>query len=88
VSTLLDTKNHPELKSIDNYTFDSKEQKILLATNSNPIFRHSLLPIILYMILLLKKSQNLQRKQFKNPVFLPMVPKLPMLLRTIYLWLI
>ena len=24
VSTLLDTKNHPELKSIDNYTFDSK----------------------------------------------------------------
>ena len=38
VSTLLDTKNHPELKSIDSYTFDAKEQKILLATNTNPIF--------------------------------------------------
>ncbi|MBV2196675.1 MAG: S9 family peptidase [Flavobacterium sp.] len=41
VSTLFDTKNHPEVKSIDSYSFDKNEKKILIATNSNPIFRHS-----------------------------------------------
>ncbi|UGS23959.1 S9 family peptidase [Flavobacterium channae] len=41
VSTLFDTKNHPEVKTIDSYTFDKYEKKILIATNSNPIFRHS-----------------------------------------------
>ncbi len=41
VSTLFDTKNHSEVKSIDSYSFDINEKKILIATNSNPIFRHS-----------------------------------------------
>ena len=41
VSTLFDTKNHSEVTSIDSYTFDKSEKKILIATNSNPIFRHS-----------------------------------------------
>lgn len=41
LSTLFDTKNHPEVKSIDSYSFDKNEKKILIATNSNPIFRHS-----------------------------------------------
>lgn len=41
VSTLFDTKNHTEVKSIDSYSFDKNENKILIATNSNPIFRHS-----------------------------------------------
>ncbi|MCW1148085.1 S9 family peptidase [Flavobacterium lacisediminis] len=41
VSTLFDTKNHAEVKSIDSYSFDKNEKKILIATNSNPIFRHS-----------------------------------------------
>ncbi len=41
VSTLFDTKNHLEVKSIDSYSFDKNEKKILIATNSNSIFRHS-----------------------------------------------
>uniref|UniRef100_UPI00404A9F89 DPP IV N-terminal domain-containing protein n=1 Tax=Flavobacterium sp. TaxID=239 RepID=UPI00404A9F89 len=41
MSTIFDTKNHPEVKSIDSYSFDKNEKKILIATNSNPIFRHS-----------------------------------------------
>ncbi|MFY7988014.1 MAG: S9 family peptidase [Flavobacterium sp.] len=41
VSTIFDTKNHSEVKSIDSYSFDKNEKKILIATNSNPIFRHS-----------------------------------------------
>jgi dipeptidyl-peptidase-4 len=41
VSTLFDTKNHSEVSSIDSYSFDKNEKKILIATKSNPIFRHS-----------------------------------------------
>ena len=41
VTTLINTKDFPELESIDTYTFDQSETKILLATHSSPIFRHS-----------------------------------------------
>jgi len=42
VSTLIDTKNFKELMDgIDSYTFSGDEKMILLATNSNQIFRHS-----------------------------------------------
>jgi dipeptidyl-peptidase-4 len=34
VSTLIDTKDYPELKSIDSYTFNKKESKLLIASNS------------------------------------------------------
>ncbi|KQX08938.1 S9 family peptidase [Flavobacterium sp. Root420] len=42
VSNLIDTKNHKELSNgIDSYTFDASEKKILIACNTNKIFRHS-----------------------------------------------
>ena len=41
VSTLIDTKNHSELNGIDSYTFNKAENKLLIASNSSPIFRHS-----------------------------------------------
>ena len=42
VSTLIDTKSHPELANgIDSYTFDASEKIILLACNTNQIFRRS-----------------------------------------------
>ena len=42
VSTLLDTKNHKELaEGIDSYVFSSDKKQILIANNSNPIYRHS-----------------------------------------------
>ncbi|HOZ75755.1 MAG TPA: S9 family peptidase [Flavobacterium sp.] len=42
VSTLIDSKNFPDLANgIDAYSFSSDEKKILIANNSNPIFRHS-----------------------------------------------
>ncbi len=42
VATLMDTKNFKELTDgIDSYTFSADEKMILLATNSNQIFRHS-----------------------------------------------
>ena len=42
VSTLIDTKNHKELADgIDSYAFSSDEKQLLIANNSDPIFRHS-----------------------------------------------
>ncbi|RZJ76089.1 MAG: S9 family peptidase, partial [Flavobacterium sp.] len=41
--TLLDSKNHKELPGIDSYTFSPDEKKILIASNSEQIFRHSFL---------------------------------------------
>ncbi|MBK0370681.1 S9 family peptidase [Flavobacterium agrisoli] len=41
VWTLIDTKQHSDLPLIDSYTFDEAEKQILLACNSNQIFRHS-----------------------------------------------
>lgn len=42
VATLIDSKNFPDLSSgIDSYSFSSDEKTILIANNSNPIFRHS-----------------------------------------------
>jgi dipeptidyl-peptidase-4 len=40
-ATLIDTKDHAGLPMIDGYTFDSSEKMILIACNSNQIFRHS-----------------------------------------------
>jgi dipeptidyl-peptidase-4 len=40
-ATLIDTKDHVGLPMIDGYTFDSAEKMILIACNSNQIFRHS-----------------------------------------------
>jgi dipeptidyl-peptidase-4 len=41
VSTLIDTKSHKNLPMIDSYTFNSKENMILLACESDQIFRRS-----------------------------------------------
>ncbi|WP_430614225.1 S9 family peptidase [Flavobacterium sp. JP2137] len=40
-STLFDTALFPAIKSIDDYKFSADEKKILIATLSSPIFRHS-----------------------------------------------
>lgn len=40
-STIIDSKDHAELQGIDSYTFSPDEKKVLIATNSEQIFRHS-----------------------------------------------
>lgn len=71
VSTLLDTKNHSELKSIDSYTFDAKEQRILLATNSNSIFRHSFTANYFVYDIASKKISKFTDKAIQEPTFSP-----------------
>ncbi|MDR2223417.1 MAG: S9 family peptidase [Flavobacteriaceae bacterium] len=41
VKTIFDNAQFPQIKSIDNYVFDAKEEQLLIGTNSTPIFRHS-----------------------------------------------
>ncbi len=41
VATVIQTKDFKDLPAIDSYTFSSDEQLMLLATNQNPIYRHS-----------------------------------------------
>ena len=41
VTTLIDTREQKELPMIDSYTFDASEKMILMACNSQQIFRHS-----------------------------------------------
>jgi len=42
VNTIIDTQKFPELaKGIDSFVFSADEKQLLLANNTNPIFRHS-----------------------------------------------
>lgn len=41
IITLVDTKNHPDVKNIHSYIFSPDEKKILIAVNPENIYRHS-----------------------------------------------
>lgn len=69
VSTLLNSKDFKELQGIDSYTFDSKEQKILIANNSNPIFRHSFTANYFVYDLATKKLSKLTERAIQEPTF-------------------
>jgi dipeptidyl-peptidase-4 len=71
VSTLIDTKNHKELESIDSYTFDKAEKKILIATNSNQIFRHSFTANYFVYDIASKKLSKFSEKAIQEPTFSP-----------------
>lgn len=43
VSTIISSEDFEELAGIDSYTFSPDEKKLLIATNTQPIFRHSFL---------------------------------------------
>ena len=73
VSTLIDSKDFPELTSIDSYTFDKAEKKILIASNSAPIFRHSFTAdYFVYDISSKKLIKIYLISKFKNQHFLQM----------------
>ncbi len=71
VATLIDTKNYPALADgIDSYTFSNDEKQILIANNSNPIFRHSFTAdYYLYNLTSKELTKILERVQ--EPTFSP-----------------
>ena len=72
VSTLIDTKSHRELSGgIDSYTFDASEKMILLACNTNQIFRHSFTADYYLYNITNKKLRKLFDFQVQEPTFSP-----------------
>jgi dipeptidyl-peptidase-4 len=71
VSTLIDTKNVRDLaEGIDSYTFSSDEKQILIANNTNQIYRHSFTAdFFLYNIATKQLSKVLT--QVQEPTFSP-----------------
>lgn len=70
-ATLIDTKDFKVLESIDSYTFDKAEKKILIATNSNQIFRHSFTANYFVFDIASKKLSKFTEKAIQEPTFSP-----------------
>ena len=72
VSNLIDTKNHKEFaEGIDSYTFDASEKKILIACNTNKIFRHSFTADYFLYDITTKSLTKLFDFQVQEPTFSP-----------------
>ncbi len=71
VNTLIDTKNFLELANgIDSYVFSKDEKQLLIANNTNPIFRHSFTAdYFLYNLETKKLTKVLE--QVQEPTFSP-----------------
>jgi dipeptidyl-peptidase-4 len=72
VSTLIDTKNHSVLADgIDSYTFSPDEKLVLIANNTNQIFRHSFTADYFLYDTNSKKVSKLFDFQVQEPTFSP-----------------
>ena len=72
VATLIDTKNHKELADgINSYSFNSDEKMILIASNTNQIFRHSFTADYFLYNTVSKELIKLFDFQMQEPTFSP-----------------
>jgi dipeptidyl-peptidase-4 len=71
VSTLIDTKDFHNLEDgIDSYTFSSDEKQILMANNTNQIYRHSFTADFFLYTIATKQLTNILT-QVQEPTFSP-----------------
>ncbi len=71
VNTLIDTKNQSKLfEGIDSYTFSSDEKQLLIANNTNQIYRHSFTADY-FLYNLETKELNKILEQVQEPTFSP-----------------
>ncbi|MEZ7504153.1 S9 family peptidase [Flavobacterium sp. Arc2] len=70
-ATLINTKDHPGMSMIDSYTFDATEKMILIASNSNQIFRHSFTADYYLYNTVTKKLTKPFDFQVQEPTFSP-----------------
>ncbi len=71
VATLIDTKDFKNLEGIDSYTFSADEKSILIATNSDQIFRHSFVANYFIYDIASKKLSPLFDYKIQEPTFSP-----------------
>ncbi len=70
LSTIISTKDHSDLASIEGYVFNKAEDKLLISNNSQPIYRHSsTADYFLYDMATQKLTRVLDQAQ--EPVFSP-----------------
>lgn len=69
ISTLIDSKDHAALNGIDSYTFSSDEKKILIASNSDQIFRHSFVADFYIYDIASKTLSKLADYKVQEPTF-------------------
>ena len=70
VAILIDTKSYKELQGIDSYIFNADETRILIANNTNRIYRHSFTAdFFLYNIATKELTKVLE--QVQEPTFSP-----------------
>ena len=60
VATIIDTKDFKNLEGIDSYTFSADEKSILIANNSDQIFRHSFVANYFIYEIATKKTRPLK----------------------------
>lgn len=71
VVTLIDTKDFKNLEGIDSYTFSADEKSILIANNSDQIFRHSFVANYFIYEIASKKLSPLFDYKIQEPTFSP-----------------
>ncbi|MCL9806523.1 S9 family peptidase [Flavobacterium amniphilum] len=71
VSTLIDTKDFKQLEGIDAYTFSKDEKQILIANNSDQIFRHSFVADYFIYDTATKSLTKLADYKVQEPTFSP-----------------
>ena len=70
-STLFSTRDFKELKVIDSYSFDTSEKKILIASNSEYIYRRSFTADFFVYDIQTKNLQKVTNKKIQEPLFTP-----------------
>ena len=71
VTTLIDTKNYPQLQGIDSYSFSANEKNILIANNTESIFRHSFVADYYLYNIDTKELTQLFDYKIQEPTFSP-----------------
>ena len=70
-ATLIDTKDHAILQGIDSYRFDQSEKYILIATNTDKIFRHSFIADYYVYAIESKQLTKFTDSKIQEPTFSP-----------------
>ena len=71
VTTLIDTKNYEQLQGIDSYSFSANEKNILIANNTESIFRHSFVADYYLYNIDTKELTKLVDYKIQEPTFSP-----------------
>ena len=71
VTTLIDTKNYAQLQGIDSYSFSANEKNILIANNTESIFRHSFVADYYLYNIDTKELTQLFDYKIQEPTFSP-----------------